>query len=182
MSPDANSDPEPGFWPEEALRAEALARTAHRDQVEKYGGGPYVEHLARVAALVREGPAKSVAWLHDIMEDTPLGTYELIKAGVHPQVVEAVRILTRGRESYQAYIASIDAANNPLAREVKLADLQDHLRMMDAGRAIPLELKRRYYEALRLLRGGDPAYQAQPCGCDPGAAYLCTLHAQHRAP
>ena len=53
-----------------ATRAEALARSAHADQVDK-AGLPYADHPARVAARVRisapgDESAEAVAWLHDV--------------------------------------------------------------------------------------------------------------------
>lgn len=62
-----------------AYRAMMLARHAHRDQVRKYSGNPYADHLAEVAGIVAtvvdfdtvNSPAAMIAtaWLHDIVED-----------------------------------------------------------------------------------------------------------------
>ncbi len=62
-----------------AYRAMMLARHAHRDQVRKYSGNPYADHLAEVAGIVATvvefdavySPAALIAtaWLHDIVED-----------------------------------------------------------------------------------------------------------------
>lgn len=51
------------------------AMELHRDQVRKYTGNPYIEHLAEVAGIaataLKGAPAcaLAVAWLHDSMED-----------------------------------------------------------------------------------------------------------------
>lgn len=57
--------------------AAGFAACAHRNQVRKYTGEPYVKHCAEVASLLHEicRPVLSVsmlqaAWLHDTLEDT----------------------------------------------------------------------------------------------------------------
>ncbi len=61
-----------------AFKAMEFARHAHRDQVRKYTGNPYADHLAEVAGIVATVthefmvPANvmiATAWLHDCVED-----------------------------------------------------------------------------------------------------------------
>lgn len=61
-----------------AYRAMMLARDAHTDQVRKYTGNPYSDHLAEVAGIVatvvdydsmHPDALIATAWLHDIVED-----------------------------------------------------------------------------------------------------------------
>lgn len=61
-----------------AFKAMEFARKAHANQVRKYTGNPYADHLAEVAGIVATVSAFSemqadtviaVAWLHDCMED-----------------------------------------------------------------------------------------------------------------
>lgn len=61
-----------------AYRAMMFAREAHKDQVRKYTGNPYVDHLAEVAGIVSTVARQfmcldqemiAVAWLHDCIED-----------------------------------------------------------------------------------------------------------------
>lgn len=60
-------------------RARTLAARAHGDQ--RYGELPYVKHLDDVAALAAPfGEAAAVlAYLHDVLEDTPLTRAELVE-------------------------------------------------------------------------------------------------------
>ena len=51
--------------------AQSIAVAAHKGQVDK-AGMPYIEHPAHVASGVQGDAAKAVAWLHDVVEDTPL--------------------------------------------------------------------------------------------------------------
>lgn len=56
-----------------AFEAMKFARHAHRNQVRKFTGNPYSDHLAEVAGIVatveRADAALAVAWLHDVVED-----------------------------------------------------------------------------------------------------------------
>jgi (p)ppGpp synthase/HD superfamily hydrolase len=123
--------------------AEAIAREAHAGQTEKYGGGPYVGHLERVAALVEGDVDKAVAWLHDLLEDCRDWDIHRLREAVSPLVAEAVNTLTKlYDESYEEYIAGIMASGNQIAIRVKAADLTDHLRP-DCP-PIPDRLRRRY--------------------------------------
>ena len=55
-----------------AARAREFAAHAHGNQ--RYGDGPYVEHLAKVVAVLTDfgyqGDYLCAGWLHDVVEDT----------------------------------------------------------------------------------------------------------------
>ena len=132
------------------LIAEQIARKAHAGQVEQYGGHDYIVHVERVVALVDSPEAKAVAWLHDVLEDSDMTHRDLQKAGISEPIVEAVLLLTRGSETYTEYIDILRAKKNPLALEVKIADLRDHLRDETLDK-LPASLRRRYERALETL-------------------------------
>ncbi len=111
-----------------------LASQAHRGQVDK-GGEPYILHVLRVMLRQNEDAARRVGVLHDVLEDTSVTLSDLKSAGYSEQVRAAVDCLTRRRgETYEAMIERV--ATNPLARQVKLADLADNL---DPQRALPVD-------------------------------------------
>ena len=89
-----------------------------------------VEHLERVAASVPD-EARTVAYLHDILEHTDASIADLEAEGVTPVELQAVQLLTRHpNESFEAHTLRIGHAKGPegrLARTVKLADIDDHL-------------------------------------------------------
>ena len=65
-----------------AYKAMQFAREAHKDQVRKYTGNPYVDHLAEVAGIVATVAmdtehSVAVAWLHDCIEDQGVSTETL---------------------------------------------------------------------------------------------------------
>jgi hypothetical protein len=106
----------------------AYARHGERRNAE---GDLIVEHLERVAASV-PGEARTVAYLHDILEHTDTSVADLEAEGVTPVELQAVQLLTRHLdESFEAHTLRIAHATGPagrLARTVKLADIDDHLR------------------------------------------------------
>jgi hypothetical protein len=89
-----------------------------------------VQHLERVAASV-PSEARTVAYLHDILEHTDASVTDLEAEGVMPVELQAVQLLTRDPgESFEAHTLRIAYAQGPagrIARAVKLADVDDHL-------------------------------------------------------
>jgi hypothetical protein len=105
-------------------RAIAIAAKAHAGQVDK-AGQPYVLHPLRMMLAVTTPEARMAAVLHDVVEDTTFTLDDLRAEGFPASVLEAVEALTkREGEDYEAFIRRV--APNPIAREVKLADLRDN--------------------------------------------------------
>jgi (p)ppGpp synthase/HD superfamily hydrolase len=128
-------------------RAERIARAAHAGQVDKVGND-YILHVERVAGMVDGDEAKAVAWLHDVVEDTPVTMADLRAEGFSKDILTALRLLTRTADevSYAHYIEDIRDSGNPLAIAVKLGDLRDHL---DPN--CPDRLRPRYVKAIEVL-------------------------------
>lgn len=129
----------------------AIALEAHAGQRDK-AGAPYILHPLRVM-LAMEGEVEQVAaLLHDVVEDSNWTLEALRQRGIPEEATVAIEALTkRPEESYEAFIARAGA--NPIARRVKIADLEDN---MDIRRLSVLgveEMKRlqRYRRAWELL-------------------------------
>lgn len=106
-------------------KAMILAAKGHMGQVDK-GGKPYILHPIRVMLGCETLEEKTVAILHDLLEDTPYTTEDLQAEGFSQEIIEAVSCLThREGEDYMKYIERI--CDNPLAAKVKLADLIDNM-------------------------------------------------------
>lgn len=106
-------------------RALALAEKAHAGQLKR-GRDPFIDHVLGVVEGVESPRARIVAALHDVVEKSDWDLERLRAEGFPEVVVEAVDALTkREGETYDALVAR--AATNPLAREVKLADLADNI-------------------------------------------------------
>ena len=137
--------------PPEVSRAKALAELCHAGHTDK-AGRPYTEHLERVADSVGRHAEAAVAYLHDVVEDTPCTLDHLVRLGFDEgRIVRPVDILTRrDGETYFDYIRRIVRSGDTTALAVKRADLLDHLRDTTA---IPDGLAARYRKALAMIDG-----------------------------
>lgn len=141
------------------LLAKARRRAKlHLDGKVDKAGKPKFGHAERVAGYLTRTTDKTVAYLHDLLEDTTTYGEDHMKREFPGRIANAVLAMTRSdkSEAYMSYIARL--ATNPLARRVKLADLRDN---MDPNRPIPdaalaRELKARYTEARKFLLGFKP--------------------------
>ena len=76
-----------------------------------------------VASFVKTDDEKTVALLHDVVEDTSVTLQNLSDAGFSDAVVHAIDCVTkREGEALQAYLQRVKS--DPLATTVKLADLK----------------------------------------------------------
>jgi (p)ppGpp synthase/HD superfamily hydrolase len=126
--------PEPAQGVHLAAKAKSIAALAHHGQVDAIGA-PYSGHLARVASraeTIRGRMAnpldrfevEAAAWLHDVLEDTPVTSDELRIAGIPAGVLLAVNLLTHRGGDRATYLQAITA--NPLALLVKISDTVDN--------------------------------------------------------
>jgi len=131
-------------------KAIELAARAHAGQVDK-AGAPYIFHPLRLMLAVSGEHERMAAVLHDVVEDTPLSFDDLAREGFPPAVIDAVRALTK-QPGEKRIDAAHRAAANPIARQVKLADVGDN---MDLSRiASPTEkdyARLREYEQVRAI-------------------------------
>ncbi len=130
----------------------ALAVEAHRGQRDKVGQ-TYILHPLRVMMRLETEAERMAAILHDVVEDTPYTLERLRELGYPEEVLGALDCLTkREGESYEAFIERVRP--HPLARRVKLADLEDNMdvrRLLSVG---PKETERlaRYRAAWARLK------------------------------
>lgn len=110
-------------------KAIAIAAGAHAGQSSKTGG-PFIDHVRRVAEAVTGVDETLVGWLHDVVEKGPGWTFERLRAEGFPErVIDAVDAMSkRDGEEYFAFVRR--SIQNPLARPVKRADLTDNLAQM----------------------------------------------------
>lgn len=106
-------------------KAIGIAVTAHRGQKDRYGA-PYILHPLRVMNRLETVAEKTVAVLHDIVEDTDWTFKALAEEGFDESILSALRCVTKVEgEAYDEFVER--SASNSLARRVKLADLEDNL-------------------------------------------------------
>ena len=103
----------------------AIALRAHTGIIDK-AGRAYILHPLRIMAKMTTEIEMSVALLHDVIEDSDITAIDLLSEGIPSVVVDAVLCLTKqSGENYQEFV--FRAKQNPLARKVKIADIEDNI-------------------------------------------------------
>jgi len=122
---------------------------AHGDQ--KYGNLPFCVHPLLVSRHFEDNTLKTVALLHDVIEDTPY-SFEDIRNLFGEEIAIAVDAISRrDDEKYlEDYIPRV--AKNALAKQVKIADLQENIHSAKFCYLGYEKLIPRYEKALRILQ------------------------------
>jgi (p)ppGpp synthase/HD superfamily hydrolase len=124
-----------------------IAAQAHSGQKDK-AGSPYLLHPLRMMLRMNSDAAMMAAVLHDVVEDTDWTLPRLREEGIPDEVLEAVDCLThRDGESYQEFVERV--RTNPIARQVKVADLEDNMniRRINQLGSKDLERLKKYHQA-----------------------------------
>lgn len=133
-------------------RAIQIAVDAHAGQKGK-DGTPYILLPLRLMLKVSNEHEKMAAVLHDVVEDTDVKMEDLQREGFPKAVLEAVRLLTHEPSvPYEDYVRHIKA--NPLAKAVKLADLEDNsdIRRLSGIEDKDLQRLKKYHRAWMILK------------------------------
>jgi (p)ppGpp synthase/HD superfamily hydrolase len=106
-----------------------LAKKAHAGQTRKDKKTPYFEHVKEVASRVKGWDLKTVAILHDTIEDTTITADFLRNKGFPKPIVDAVVALTKPKDC-QDYLGEVRRRilPNQLARVVKISDNYANMR------------------------------------------------------
>jgi (p)ppGpp synthase/HD superfamily hydrolase len=131
-------------------KAIVLAAQAHEGQKDK-AGEPYILHPLRVMLALKAEWERTVAVLHDVLEDTRLKADDLAKDFPAEIIAALLAVTKRPGEPYLEFVRR--AGQNPLAKRVKIADLNDNLRD-ERLNLVPAEaerLKAKYEKALAEL-------------------------------
>lgn len=139
------------IYTEMTKKALKLSFEAHKEQKDK-GGLPYVYHPFHLAEQMKSEEAVVVALLHDVVEDTDRSLDDIRAQGFPERVIDALALLTHDKATpYFDYVARVKT--NPIARAVKLADLEHNA---DLSRLDKVEEKdkaraEKYRQAVALL-------------------------------
>ena len=140
------------IYTEQTKQALKLCFEAHKEQVDK-SGLPYVFHPFHLAEQMQTEETTVVALLHDVMEDTDYTLEDLQAMGFSPVVLEALVLMTHEAGiDYMDYVGKIK--ENPIARAVKLADLEHNsdLARLDHVDEMALARREKYQKAKQLLQ------------------------------
>ena len=144
-------------------RAIEIATEAHKGQFDK-AGNEYIGHPLRVMEMGRTEEEKIVGVLHDLVEDTDW-TFEMLEAeGFAPEIIAALKCVTKlsENENYDAFIERV--RKNPLATAVKINDLTDNMDIRRLPYLSDKDVKRlkKYLKAYKKLIG-EPLYSVYAC-------------------
>lgn len=154
-------------------RAIEIATEAHKGQFDK-SGKDYIGHPLRVMDMGNTEEEKIVGVLHDVVEDTAWTFEKLESEGFSPEVIAALRCVTKisENENYDDFIERVK--KNPLAVAVKINDLTDNMDIRRLPYLSDKDVKRlkKYLKAYKKLTG-EPLYsiyaarQENPNAYDP---------------
>jgi (p)ppGpp synthase/HD superfamily hydrolase len=120
--------------------AVSIAAQAHRGQKDK-AGDPYFLHPLRMMLRMNSEAEMIAAVLHDVVEDSDWTLEQLRDKGFSEDVLQAVDCLThRNGEPYEEFIRR--AQQNPIARQVKIADLEDNMNIQRIHEITAKDLER----------------------------------------
>lgn len=136
-------------------RAIEIAVQAHKGVKDK-GGNTYILHPLRVMLSVKTEDEMIVAALHDVVEDSGNWDFEKLEAeGFSRDVLEGLKSVTKSSddENYDDFIGR--ALENPIGRQVKIADIRDNLNVTRMGELRDRDIERinKYKRALDRLSG-----------------------------
>jgi (p)ppGpp synthase/HD superfamily hydrolase len=133
----------------------AIALRAHTGVTDK-AGRAYILHPLRIMAKMTTDNEMSAALLHDVIEDSDITAADLLSEGIPSEVVDAVLCLSkREGESYQDFV--FRAKQNPIARKVKIADIEDNINVLRITNLTEKDLARvaKYHAAWQFLNDMD---------------------------
>ena len=110
------------------FRAASLAARLHAEQLDQRGE-LHMDHLTAVATLLRErwpdvpDYAAEAAWLHHAIGDKGATSLSLLKAGVSPEAVRLVEVLTKPEGvDHPTWIETLASSREIWAIRIQLAD------------------------------------------------------------
>jgi len=126
--------------------AAQFANNAHKGQVRRYTGRPYITHPARVAGMVAAYPVATeemviAAYLHDVVEDTNITLQEIYEefGSTVGTYVDQLTNKSKGKGLNREARKKLDREHLSFcSREVKLIKLFDRI---DNLRELPNDVK-----------------------------------------
>ena len=123
-----------------------VATECHKGQTRSDGVTPYIEHPIAVSELCNHHDTKTIALLHDTIEDG-MTIQDLEDRGVSDFFIKRVKVLThKENETYFKYISRIKESESKSAIEVKKCDIVANLCDNPSE-----SQKKRYFKAYRIL-------------------------------
>lgn len=133
-------------------KAFEIACEAHKGQLDK-AGMPYILHPIRVSEKFEAFNLKTVAILHDVIEDSNITGQDLKDKGIPSYIIVSVQLLTKNRgEDYVSYLQRLNS--DFYARTVKIEDLKDNIDTLRLSTLTDKDIERvrKYHGAYNFLK------------------------------
>jgi len=131
-------------------KAEILARSWHKGQYRD-DGTEYIEHVESVVSGLSSSSAlmRTVAWLHDILEDTKMTISGLDRLGFTDEVINHVIHMTRvDGEDYIADYVKKRVGKCEVCNPIKISDITHNLSTLQKRYE---KRKEKYKKSLKIL-------------------------------
>jgi len=128
-------------------KALEIAYNAHSGQTRRDSCVPYIVHPIRVSQKFQSDFEKTIAILHDVVEDTDITIKDLKKHFPYPVINEVDALTRRDGEKHFDYIERV--AEREIATKIKIADIVDNL--SDSLSVQPKSMIERYNKSLEIL-------------------------------
>lgn len=132
-----------------------IALNAYKDKKDK-AGEAYILHPLRLMAKMETIEEKTVALLHDVVEDSDYTADYLKSEGIPSNIVDAVLALTKNEgEDYESFIERV--LTNKLAIKVKIADIEDNINVLRLKSISNTDLQRveKYHRSWQKLKNAE---------------------------
>lgn len=126
-------------------KALQIAYKAHKGQHRRDSNVPYIVHPLRVSNCFNDDYRKTIAILHDVIEDTDIKPDDL---NLPKNVLDVLDVLTkRDNETHFEYVERVKC--DEVATTIKIADIVDNL--SDTISVQPQSMIDRYNKSLKIL-------------------------------
>jgi len=122
-------------------RSRKLVEMLFKDKLDK-GHSSYMIHLEHVSMDFHDERKKSMALMHDVLEDTEVTKDDLKRLGYDEEFINVLEILTNTWDSYEEYIDKILKSNNKDALEIKIKDLLHNMDLTRVEHVTKKDLQR----------------------------------------
>lgn len=140
----------------EMFKALNFAVTYHGHDEDKIGK-PVILHPLMVMMRMETEQEKTLALLHDVIEDTHATFNDLRRNGFSDDTIASLDAITRREgEKYFDYIDRL--SRDELATKVKIQDLQDNMAREHPSVSEKKSLTKRYMKALSILEERLPKF------------------------
>ena len=142
------------------LSTAMLWASRHHHRQKDKSGFPYINHIIEVVRRVDGELLKTIAALHDIIEDAKVTPYAIEQQFGNVVSGAVIALSRREGEGYDDFITRVSA--NPLATTVKLADLEHNMDLSRLNRELTdkdIDRQNKYQRAVITLKKSQSSNQ-----------------------